>query len=107
MSAFETVLYMSDVTGICPCLDDVEKNKHVHTPYHVIIVCRGGIGDVLRTCVTPSALEVQRVAGSSREKDQACHSALKKLTEAKAALEAIRFWCFASVLLCTRLGAQT
>ena len=103
VSAFENVLYISGVIGICPCLDDVEKNKYVHKPYHVIIVCRGGIGDVLRTCVTPLALAVQRVAGSRREKDQVCHSALEKLTEAKAALEKLRFWWFTSVLLCTRL----
>ena len=38
--------------------------------------------------------------------DQSCRSAFEKLGKAKAALEKLQFWSFASVLLCTRLTRE-
>ena len=62
-----------------------------------------GVGDILRTCITPLALGAQTVAGSHQEMVAATRETLQKLSNAKAALERLSFWCFASVLLSTRL----
>ena len=65
-----------------------------------------GVGDILRTCITPLALAAQDVAGSHREMVVAIRQTLQKLSNAKAALERLSFWCFASVLLSTRLSKR-
>ena len=50
-----------------------------------------GVGDVLRTCITPLALQAQRVGGSAREMDAACRSALTKLAKAHTSTEWLQF----------------
>ena len=65
-----------------------------------------GVGDVLRTCITPLAMQAQQVEGSAREMNLACRSALEKLTKAHKCSEQLQFWCFAATLLCTRLSRK-
>ena len=58
----------------------IDVGRHISALDFVTFVV--GVGDVLRTCVTPLALQAQRVGGSAREMDADCRLALTKLAKA-------------------------